>query len=148
MKATLTSDASVFDRLARIIREEGRKSTTELAKQQVKNQKKRAAQTLGLNDSPMPSLSEPYRQRKQRQGRRPVRDLRLSGQLLKDLHAGPARKKGKGWVATISFRTARSTQIAVYNQARSPWFGVSPKDKQALLQTAQKLLEHIKARFR
>lgn len=81
---------------------------------------------MGLNryDQPMEPLTKAYARRKQRQGAKPIRDLKLTGQLRNatEVEAAPNQ-------AAIAVRPGgREWLKGHFNQLRSQWFGLSPND--------------------
>ncbi|MFH2001193.1 MAG: hypothetical protein ABIK28_16040 [Planctomycetota bacterium] len=124
---------SIFAAIKKAIREEARTSATQLAMDQRKNVAQRTARGIGEFDGTMLTLSDPYARRKAKLGKQSFRDLRLSGDMIRDMQANGATKTGEAWLSTVTFKTARSQLIAQYNQRRSPWFGVSPNDKTKLM---------------
>lgn len=88
-------------------------------------------------DRAMPPLTEAYAKTKQRRGRRPVRDLRLSGSLrtatdVNELSSNRAKVNIRG--ATLNAR-------GFINQAISPWFGLSPRNGREADEVITKIFE-------
>lgn len=80
----------------------------------------------GLNryDQPMEPLTKAYARRKQRRGAKPVRDLKLTGQLRNATEVEASENQ-----AAIAVRTGgREWLKGHFNQLRSQWFGLSPND--------------------
>jgi len=142
-KVTLTGK-SVFKRLADAVQAEARVTVTAMATQQVKNIKQRTQWTAGADDSPMPALSSSYAKRKR--GRK-IRNLRQSGQMMRDLKAFVAKKSGAGWEGWVQFKDQRSARIAAWNQARAKWFAFSPNDTRVLMRKMEGFAARVKARL-
>lgn len=87
-------------------------------------QNERLARGVGANDQQMAPLKESYGRFKQRRGRRPVRDMRLTGGMLKGVQVtevGPNR-------VSVGIVGAGNALKANVNQSRDLWFGLSPSD--------------------
>jgi hypothetical protein len=89
------------------------------------------------------TYSKKYAERRQRSGRRAdVRDLSLSGQMLKAVLLDRVEKTDTGSQAVITVANDQKEK-AVYNQALTPWFGVSPNDEQAIRAAVEAELQRI-----
>lgn len=130
------SISGIFGAIKKAIEKECRTTATKMSKEQRKNISQRTLRGEGL-DGPMPALTNPYQRAKRKQGKRTIRNLRLSGEMIGDMQANRSQKQGSAWIATIDFKTGRSAQIAAYNQRRSPWFGFSDGDTDRLVQWAE-----------
>jgi len=116
----------------------------------IKTIRERVARGIGSDDSPMPELSGRasavtrdgkflrrqvgYRERKQRFGGRPIRDLYgrgdQGGHMLDNLRVREATTKSVRM--DITSRLARVKARA--NEKRSPWFGFSARDRRIVLE--------------
>ena len=104
---------------------------------------RRAGEGIGLDDEPMPQLSAVYRSAKERSGRKGTRNLTYTGAMLRDIVADPPERTSTGLIVRIRFATAQQRLKAAANQARAAWFGLSPSDRQKLLQLGQARLAAI-----
>lgn len=115
----------------------------------IKTIRDRVSRGIGSDDSPMPPLSgresaitrdgkfvrrqAGYRDRKQRFGGRPIRDLYgkgdQGGHMLDNLTVREATTNSVRM--DITSRTGRVKARA--NERRSPWFGFSPRDRRIVL---------------
>jgi len=132
MKISLKVSGNPFDQIRKAIDQIAKATLTELSQFQEANLKARTMAALGLLDAPMLPLSREYQRRKSHLGRRPIRDLRLTGAMMGDLKGYAAHQQGRTWLAQVRFRSERSATIAEYNQRRVKWFGISPEDLRVL----------------
>ena len=131
MRATVTLQGrGIFAALAEAIHLEARTTASAMAKQQVKNIKTRTQWAAGADDAPMPGLTSGYAKYKRGAA---IRNLRQSGQMMRDIKAEGAKRSSSGWEAFVAFSSSRSARIAAFNQARYAWFAFSPNDTQMLL---------------
>jgi len=99
---------------------------------QIVNLRQRVAQGLGVYDQKMPPYSPGYRRKRAKTGRQvDNRDLTYSGRMLGSL-TQELNASETGVTVVIRFADAPSQQKARWNQAISPWFGVSPRDLRTL----------------
>jgi len=89
------------------------------------------------------TYSKAYAEARGRSGRRAdIRDLTLSGAMLKAVLLDRVEKTGTGAQAVITVANDQKEK-AVYNQALTPWFGVSPNDEQAIRAAVEAELQRI-----
>ena len=107
---------------------------TEVASGHLINLRQRLARGEGLDDQPMAPLTRAYAKRKGSE----TRDLLLTGRMLGSLRVDVDQRK---LIAKIGFSDGGSLQKARGNQARTPWFGFSPKDRAALNKLIQAFMK-------
>jgi hypothetical protein len=98
--------------------------------------KARAVAGIGSDDAAMPGLKTGYARQKQRKGGVPVRDLTLTGDMLKNLTVRTASESG----AKIAFTASLARTKALANEQRYPWLGWSAGDVRKIVAEAQKML--------
>jgi hypothetical protein len=107
----------------------------QLASEQRANILMRVRKGMGIHGQ-MPGYSAMTATMRRRRGRQTsVRDLQMTGMMLRDLHAVRA---GRGRAA-LRFRSSTQRLKAIANQRRSAWFGMTDADRQALTQTLLEL---------
>lgn len=132
--------------------------------------KGRVAQGVGLEDGPMKPLKQ-YRRLaradkrvvvigpergypgyKRKLGKKPIRDLNLTGAMLDNLSVRSATANE----VRIGFTTKLARQKALANQQREPWLGWSKSDTEKVAEKAQQVFKNsvsqyfreVKSRFR
>ena len=90
--------------------------------------KERLSRGLDRFDQPMPALTKSYKRRKQRRGRKPIRDLRFSGALLSSTGVKEVRE-GR---MLHGIRGRTPNRKGAINQAAAPWYGLSPSQGRVL----------------
>jgi len=89
------------------------------------------------------TYAKSYGKRRDKQGRRvDIRDLTITGQMVKSvlLDRVEATPTGAQGVITV---TNDQKEKAAYNQALTPWFGLSPADEQAIAAAVEAELQKI-----
>lgn len=101
---------------------------------------------LGLNrfDEKMPPLTEAYLKKKVKRGRRPIRDLKLSGSMRTATRVREASDN----LVIVSIAGATLKARAFINQAISPWFGLSPLMGKVLDKRVFKFFDEKMAKLR
>ena len=100
---------------------------------QIVNIRQRVAKGVGMHDQKMPVYSDAYKRSKQASGRNvDVRDLTYTGRMLGAMVSEIAESNPKQTRVVIKFTDKPSQSKARYNQRRSAWFGISPRDRIAL----------------
>ena len=97
--------------------------------------KERASRCIGSDDLPMRPLSKGYAIKKSKQGKGNKPNLSYSGEMLNALSAGFATERG----VRVSITTRHGRLAASGNEARSPWWGWSPKDVETIIRRAHEL---------
>ncbi len=99
---------------------------------------RRASRGVGVDDSQMPSYSKTYAAIRQKRGRDPrVRNLTMSGSMLRSLHLVSVNQDRSQIVIEIGFANAQDYKKALWNQRVSPWFGASPADRKIIVKLLQ-----------
>jgi len=106
----------------------------EVGNAQIIYMRRRLAKSIGVDDQPMPALTPAYAKRKGSE----TRDLLLTGRMLGSLRVDVDQRE---LTATIGFTDETSLQKARGNQARTPWFGFSPRDRAALNKLIQAFMK-------
>ena len=91
---------------------------------QIERIRERTAVNRGQFDQPLPPLKPRYRRSKERRGGKPSRDLRLTGEMMDAIFVRDAQSGS----VTIAIEGALNQKKAAINQAKTPWFGISPDD--------------------
>lgn len=100
----------------------------------------RAEAGIGSDDLPMQPLSRGYARRKERLGAPPIRNLRLTGDMLSNLSVRQVSAES----ARIAFTTESARTKALANERRTPWLGWSSVDVQTITATAEEMqAQHI-----
>lgn len=84
---------------------------------------------LNVNDSPAKPLKPGYARQKTIKGRLPQRDWTMTGRTLAALRCVSANEN----VAIVGFNNPVAGRIAHWNNLKERAFGVSPRDRQALV---------------
>ena len=71
-----------------------------------------------------------------------IRDLTFTGAMIKSVVVDRLETTATGASAVITV-TNDQKEKAAYNQAMSPWFGISPQDEQAILAVVEAELQKI-----
>lgn len=87
-------------------------------------QQERTLAGLDAQDRPVKPLAEKYKRRKQRLGKRPVRDMRLTGNMMGAL----ATTELSDREFAVGFRGATPKKKAHFRQLFDGFFGISPGD--------------------
>lgn len=112
----------------------------------------RVARGVGSNDSPMPALNKDrkrklksgeirvysgfgYQFRKVKRGGNPLRDLRLTGQMLQDFGV----KYADADKVRLDVTTRRGRIKARANERRAAWYGFSRFDEEAIKREAMRI---------
>jgi hypothetical protein len=100
----------------------------EIGAEAIAAMKARNARAQDVFDAENQPLSKKYGQRKVREGAKPVRDLRLTGELMDSLQVTEA-SSGEAKIAVVG----PAYRKGLFNQNRdsghAPWFGISPDDR-------------------
>jgi hypothetical protein len=88
----------------------------------------RISHGLNINDLPAKPLARWYARRKQKAGGQPVRDLRLTGAMLRAREVTGAETNQ----AVLSFTDPAQEAKAEANERIEPMFGISPQSKRDL----------------
>lgn len=119
--------------------------------------KERVSRAIGSDDAPMPALKSrkakrwsksqkryveygreskfSYANRKKDAGLQPIRDLRVSGDMLDDFSV----RSVSASEVRMDITTAESRMKARVNEIRAPWFGWSPSDMVKLIARARQM---------
>ena len=92
--------------------------------------KDRVSQLQDVYDRPEPELSPKYARRKQSKGLPPVRDLFYSGIMLSALQILESDESH----VKIGIKGAVPFRKALFNQNVDPWFGLSGRDEERLME--------------
>lgn len=84
-------------------------------------ERERVAQGLDRFDQKMRPLAPDYAERKRRKGRQPIRDMRLTGNMLGSLQVTDASATG----ATVDFRGNTPLRKAYFRQRQDQFHGIS-----------------------
>ena len=106
----------------------------EVGNAQIIYMRRRLAKSIGVDDRAMPALTDRYAKRKGSV----KRDMLLTGRMLGSLRVEVDERE---LTATIGFTDETSLQKARGNQARTPWFGFSPRDRAALNKLIQAFMK-------
>lgn len=123
----------------------------------LKDLKRRVQEGKGVNDEPMPplkvqqvrpgsvtaSLERGYPRLKRRRGRKPIRDLTLTGAMLANLtirSASPNEVK-------FGLTKQKEREKALANERRYPWLGWSPSNVNTVMKEAEKMFKVQVAAF-
>ncbi len=90
---------------------------------------------------PRPPLSEKYARRKQREGRRPVRDMRRTGKTLGAKNVLRTEEDAGQVSATVGVAGSKEFQKALFSQNADPWFGLTGVEEQKVFQRADDILD-------
>ena len=105
---------------------------------------KRVARGLGSDDSRMPELQGAYRGRKTREGARPFRDLRFTGEMMSNLSVRWASEnQAMTAFSSAHARTAANrNQVILAKKCYGPGFlAYSPKDQKTIIKEAEMLFK-------
>jgi hypothetical protein len=106
--------------------------------------KNRLAAGLGPTDAPAKPLTKPYAIYKaKRLRRRAVRDLSLTGNMLRNLSVRTVSERAAK--AALTSRKERVKGLA--NMRREPWLVFSPRNRAAVIEAARRLLREITPRL-
>ena len=97
--------------------------------------KPRLARAEDIYDAPAPALKPNYAKFKQRRSPPAIRNWQLTGRLLRSMKVLRAAQNK----AVIGFTDAATNLRAFLNNRRARQFGVSPKDRQILVQALRRL---------
>ncbi len=92
-----------------------------------------------VNDRDAKPLQVAYARQKLRRGRLPIRNWTLSGNTLAAL--GPMH--GQGGQIVVGFTNAKAAQVAAINNANVPMYGVSPSDRQNVLNALRRVQSQL-----
>ena len=106
-----------------------------IAEAQLENVQARLDKGIGVDDSPMPPVTEKYAKARKRNG--DIRTIWNSGRLRKSL---VIKSTDDGMVRWIQTKGGRNEQVLIYTNKKHKWFGISKKDKDILLTIARKVL--------
>jgi hypothetical protein len=115
--------------------------------------KARVREGLGVNDAPMPPLKERrvtrlgnvvvlgadrgYKGFKAKIGKKPIRDLTLTGRMLANLSVRSASAEQ----VKIGLTSAKERQKALANERRAEWLGWSPRNIEVVMKEARRLFK-------
>lgn len=91
--------------------------------------KERNATGIDIFDRPSKPLQAKYAKQKANKGLQPIRDLRLTGNMLGSVQ--PVETDSQH--VKIAVRGNTPYRKGIFNQNIDPWFGLSPHDEQRLL---------------
>ena len=91
--------------------------------------KERNATGIDIFDRPSEPLQPKYAKQKERKGLQPIRDLRLTGNMLGSVQATETADDH----VKIQVRGSTPFRKGIFNQNIDPWFGLSPHDEQRLM---------------
>lgn len=94
-----------------------------------------------------PPLSESYRRRKMREGRRGVRDMRRTGKTLAAMNVIRTGQENGDPFSIVGFENSQAFRKALYNQDISPWFGLDDPDPDVIGPEEQKVLDRAEDIF-
>lgn len=100
----------------------------------------RLAKALGINDRKMKKLSPAYAKKKASIGQPAVRNLMFSGAMQGAMGVVEASTNR----AVIGFTRRSETAKAEWNQKRSPWYGISRRDEEMIMQFADRVFKNRK----
>lgn len=92
--------------------------------------KERLATATDVFDKPAPPLQKGYAKQKAKKGKQPIRDIRLTGNTLGSVQVTEADSAH----VKIKIRGVTPYKKAIFNQNIDPWFGLSEKDDERLLE--------------
>ena len=121
-----------LERMKATIEQMGHDAVIQMAQGLVVSIRQRVAAGYGVDDQPMDPYSTRYAVKKGRTG---PRDLLLTSHMLRSIYVHTTI-----YGAVIAFSDALAIAKAKGNQARTPWWGISPKDREKMKQ----LIERIK----
>jgi hypothetical protein len=105
--------------------------------------KNRVGAALGPNDSPAKPLTKRYAIRKTRLGKGNRRNLTLTGDMLRNFQVRTVSEKS----AKASLSTRKDRIKAWINQKIEPWVVFSPKNRQAVIDAAKRIVAEIAPRL-
>ena len=143
-KNEFSFDTSSLLKAAEGLVEGGEQIVVAMGQAQIANERRRAKEGKGVDDQPMKDYSPQYAEQKRESGRQAdVRDLTVTGRMLRSRVAEKPVRVGDSHEVTLTFSDARSKLVAGANQQRTPFFGVSPRDEQVLQDVAEKELNAV-----
>jgi len=119
---------------------------TEAATSQVANMQLRVSRGMGIKDSPMKPYSKAYAElRAENNKNTNKRDLVWTGQMMRSISMQQAEitttATGKGAEATIAPGGAMNRNKVAWNNAISPFYGMSPQDLMIIDAIAEETIE-------
>lgn len=114
----------------------------EIGQYAIEVMKERDARGVNIFDQPMKPLGAKYADRKRREGKNPIRNVRFSGNLLGSIDVIEANDSS----VKVSVKGATPYRKGIFNQNIDPWFGLSEHDATRILDKAQTILgENIRS---
>jgi hypothetical protein len=93
-----------------------------LAEAAMKTEQERISKGVDIHDQPAKPLTQPYERRKERAGKKGIRDMHNTGKLLASRDVVSVDGQG----IEVGFTLTQEELIARINNTRDPMFGLSP----------------------
>lgn len=90
---------------------------------------------------PRPPLSPKYAERKKREGRRPVRDMRRTGKTLAAKNVIRTEESDTDVAAVVGIKGSAEFRKALFAQDADPWFGLTPDEESKIFNRADDIFD-------